>query len=76
MRPHHRDRLRMTVEEEPLTLHSLERGVGGERVTVSPGGSLYPEGGRTVRDLWNGANRLLLEAKNVERPGRFPGDPV
>ena len=57
------ERLRAAVADEPLTLRSLDGKTAAERVTASIGGALYPSGGRTVRDLWNGANRLLLEAK-------------
>lgn len=71
------ERLRVTVHDEPLTLHTLEGAPVAERVSVSIGGVLYPEGGRTVRDLWNGANRLLLEAKERgKNQVRFPGDPI
>jgi diguanylate cyclase (GGDEF)-like protein len=70
------ERLRMMLEQEPLTLFTLEGVPAAEHVTVSVGGVLYPEGGRTVRDLWNGANRLLLEAKERGKNRvRFPGDP-
>lgn len=57
------ERLRAAVADEPLTLRGLDGATRSERVTVSIGGTLYPSAGRTVRDLWNGANRLLLEAK-------------
>ena len=69
------ERLRTAVADEPLTLRSLDGGNVAERVTVSIGGTLYPSAGRTVRDLWNGANRLLLEAKaRGKNQVRFSGD--
>jgi diguanylate cyclase (GGDEF)-like protein len=69
------ERLRSEVAAEPLTMRSLDRKTVAERVTVSVGGVLYPSGGRTVRDLWNSANRLLLEAKaRGKNQVRFAGD--
>ncbi len=69
------ERLRSEVGNEPLTMRSLDGKTVAERVTVSVGGVLYPSGGRTVRDLWNGANRLLLEAKSRgKNQVRFTGD--
>ena len=56
-------------------MRSLDKKTVAERVTVSVGGVLYPSGGRTVRDLWNSANRLLLEAKaRGKNQVRFAGD--
>jgi diguanylate cyclase (GGDEF)-like protein len=70
------ERLRSAVAEEPLTLRSLDGKSVTERVTVSLGGALYPNNGRNLRDLWNGANRLLLEAKAMgKNQVRFAGDP-
>jgi diguanylate cyclase (GGDEF)-like protein len=70
------DRLRTAVQDEPLSIRNLEGKTVTERVTVSLGGTLYPEGGRTLRDLWNGANRLLLEAKaRGKNQVRLVGDP-
>ena len=69
------ERLRSEVAAEPLAIRSLDRKTVAERVTVSVGGVLYPSGGRTVRDLWNSANRLLLEAKaRGKNQVRFAGD--
>jgi diguanylate cyclase (GGDEF)-like protein len=69
------ERLRSEVGNEPLTMRSLDGKTVAERVTVSVGGVLYPSGGRTVRDLWNSANRLLLEAKSRgKNQVRFAGD--
>jgi len=69
------ERLRAAVAEEPLPLRSLDGKPAAEHVTVSIGGALYPTGGRSVRDLWNGANRLLLEAKTRgKNQVRFAGD--
>jgi diguanylate cyclase (GGDEF)-like protein len=69
------ERLRSEVGNEPMTMRSLDGKTVAERVTVSVGGVLYPSGGRTVRDLWNSANRLLLEAKSRgKNQVRFAGD--
>ena len=70
------ERLRAVVAEEPFTMGGLDGNTVTERVTVSIGGVLYPEGGRNAHDLWNGANRLLLEAKTRgKNQVRFAGDP-
>ena len=56
-------------------MRSLDGKTVAERVTVSAGGVLYPTGGRTVRDLWNAANRLLLDAKSRgKNQVRFAGE--
>jgi diguanylate cyclase (GGDEF)-like protein len=69
------ERLRQAVEREALTMRSMDGQTVGERVTISVGGTLYPEHGRSVRDLWNTANRLLLEAKGRgKNQVRFAGD--
>jgi len=71
------ERLRLAVEDEPFSLHGLDGTPVSERVTVSVGGVLYPEGGRSGRDLWNSANRLILEAKaRGKNQVRFAGDPA
>ncbi len=69
------ERLRAAVAGEPLALRGLDGQAANDRVTVSIGGALYPESGRGARDLWNGANRLLLEAKSRGKNAvRFAGD--
>jgi len=57
------ERLRAAVADEPFPIAGSTRKLVTEHVTVSIGGVLYPSGGRTHRELWNAANRLLLEAK-------------
>lgn len=69
------ERLRAAVADEPLAVRSLDGTSVSERVTVSLGGALYPECGRALRELWNGANRLLLDAKaRGKNQVRFMGD--
>lgn len=69
------ERLRRDVTAEPLTLCGLDGTTAADSATVSIGGVLYPSGGRTVRDLWNSANRLLLDAKSLgKNQVRFAGD--
>jgi diguanylate cyclase (GGDEF)-like protein len=69
------ERLRLDVAAEPLTLRGFDGRTSTESATISIGGVLYPSGGRTVRDLWNNANRLLLEAKSLgKNQVRFAGD--
>ncbi len=58
------ERLRLAVEEEPLQIKDLSGQAVRERVTVSIGVALHPEGGKTPRDLWSVANLALLEAKS------------
>ncbi len=68
-------RLWEAVANEPLTMRSLDGKTVAERITVSIGGVLYPEGARNGRELWNAANRLLLEAKDRgKNQVRFWGD--
>jgi diguanylate cyclase (GGDEF)-like protein len=70
------ERVRAAVADEPLPIHGLDGRAATEHVTVSIGGVLYPSGGRTYRELWNAANRLLLEAKaRGKNQVRFVGDP-
>lgn len=68
-------RLWEAVANEPLTMRSLDGKTVAERITISIGGVLYPEGARNSRELWNAANRLLLEAKERgKNQVRFWGD--
>lgn len=57
------ERLRSAVAEEPIQIKPLEGEARLAQVTISIGGAMHPDGGRTARDLWNAANRALLEAK-------------
>lgn len=67
------ERLRAAVAEESFPVKTLDGGSQTERVTVSIGGALLPDSGRGPRELWNAANRCLLEAKaRGKNQIRFP----
>ena len=70
------ERLRAAVAEEPLQVKDLAGHPTTVRITISVGGALHPDGGRTARELWNAANRALLVAKEKgKNQVRFHLDP-
>jgi diguanylate cyclase (GGDEF)-like protein len=59
------ERLREAVGGLILTLETLEHESVEITLTVSVGGAIYPRDGETFADLWNTANRCLVEAKDA-----------
>ena len=57
------ERLRRAVEQEPFQVQNLDDRYVPEKITVSVGGALYPAHGPGSREIWNAANRMLLDAK-------------
>lgn len=57
------ERLRAAVEGEAFQVATWSEDYVPERITVSIGGALYPQDGRSMREIFTGANRMLLDAK-------------
>lgn len=69
------ERLRAAVEGEAFQVATLSEDYIPERITISIGGALYPQDGRSVREIFTAANRMLLEAKRMgKNQVRFAGD--
>jgi GGDEF domain-containing protein len=68
------ERLREAAGGLILTLETLEHESVEVSLTVSVGGAIYPRDGETFADLWNTANRCLVEAKDAGKDRwSFPG---
>jgi diguanylate cyclase (GGDEF)-like protein len=67
------ERLRAAIEHLRIEVPTLSGTSIRVQVTVSIGGALFPADGRVRDELWNQANRMLLEVKAEGKNGvRFP----
>jgi len=57
------ERLRDAVGGIRVPMETLDKTPAQAKVNVSIGLSLFPQDGKTMKDLWNAANRGLLRAK-------------
>jgi diguanylate cyclase (GGDEF)-like protein len=69
------ERLRAAVEGEAFQVATWSEDYIPERITVSIGGALHTQDGRSMREIFTAANRMLLEAKQMgKNQVRFVGD--
>jgi diguanylate cyclase (GGDEF)-like protein len=69
------ERLRAAVEGEAFQVATWNEDYVPERITVSIGGALYSQDGRSMREIFVAANRMLLVAKRFgKNQVRFVGE--
>lgn len=69
------ERLRAAVETEPFEAKTIEGVEVQQRITISIGGAFFPSHGRSVHEIFNTANQMLIHAKHSgKNQTRLAGD--